>query len=383
MNELKFDVAIIGGGPAGSSAAIHLARSGLDVCIFERKKFPREVLCGEFLSQEVSGEIRKLDLFDNFLSLNPQAIKSFSLINNNSKKLNVDFHFETYALKRSIFDNFLLEEARNSGAEIFQPAEVKNIIRNEDGFILTVINENSEDFAVKSKYVIAAYGKQNTLDKNLQRKFIDKKSNLNGVKFHIDKKFLNNFNSEKIQLYTGDGIYCGINSVSKNDVTVCFLYNRVVPDNSPKTRLGELMKSNCKFNELFKNDINSILNESKIYGTGNIYFGKRELMKDGIFMTGDSAGVIAPLAGDGIGMALQSSSILSEILISGIKNNYNPEIICKNYINRWNRVFSKRLIIAGIIQTIILNKRFRNAGVRIVKYIPALLPVFVKLTRGN
>ncbi|PJA98696.1 MAG: hypothetical protein CO128_06000 [Ignavibacteriales bacterium CG_4_9_14_3_um_filter_30_11] len=383
MSEYKFDVAVIGGGPAGSSSAIHLALAGIEVCIFERKNFPREVLCGEFLSKEVGEEIKKLNLFDKFLLLNPQKIKSFSLKNNNLKELSINFQFEAFSLRRSVFDSFLLEEAKISGVKIFQPVEIKSVLKNKDGYALEGKKGNGERISVKSKFIIAAYGKQNILDKNLHRKFVDQKSNLNGIKFHIDKKYLNNFNSEEIQLYVGNGIYCGINSVNKVDATVCFLYNKKEFVSSPRLQISELMKKNKKFSELFNTGLNSILDELKIYGTGNIYFGKRELVKDGIFMVGDSAGVIAPLAGDGIGMALQGSSILCETLISGIRKNYNIDVIGGNYIDNWNKNFSKRVITARIIQWIIFNNKFRNSCIALVKNIPGLLRLFVKLTRGN
>ena len=46
-----------------------------------------------------------------------------------------------------------------------------------------------------------------------------------------------------------------------------------------------------------------------IFGTGNIYFGKKNLVENGIYMVGDASGIIAPLSGDGIGMAFESAKI--------------------------------------------------------------------------
>ena len=72
----NFEIGIIGGGPAGSAAAAYLAGYGFDVCLFEKKSFPRETLCGEFLSTEVIHFLKEINLFDEFISLNPNKIKS-------------------------------------------------------------------------------------------------------------------------------------------------------------------------------------------------------------------------------------------------------------------------------------------------------------------
>ncbi len=77
MNKHDFDVIIIGGGPAGAVAAIYLSRWGLRTAVIEHKAFPRETLCGEFLSLEVIEQIRELKLEEEFLKLNPKSIKFF------------------------------------------------------------------------------------------------------------------------------------------------------------------------------------------------------------------------------------------------------------------------------------------------------------------
>src|SRR6185295_14229444 len=70
----SFDVIIAGGGPAGSSAAIHLARSGLHVLLVEQKKFPRPKLCGEFISPECQQHFQKLGVADAMTFAGPSML---------------------------------------------------------------------------------------------------------------------------------------------------------------------------------------------------------------------------------------------------------------------------------------------------------------------
>jgi flavin-dependent dehydrogenase len=96
------DVIIIGGGPAGSMAALYLSKYGFNTCIIEKKKFPREVLCGEFLSGEVSKTLKELNLFENFLSVNPVKISKFKFTNEKGTEISSEFDFPAYVFKISI-----------------------------------------------------------------------------------------------------------------------------------------------------------------------------------------------------------------------------------------------------------------------------------------
>ncbi len=383
MEKNKFDISIIGGGPAGSSTAIQLAKAGLNICLFEKKSFPRDVLCGEFLSTEVIESLKQLNLYQKFLLLSPNKIDSFRFINEDSKELNTNFPFEAYAMKRSKFDEFLLNEAKASGVIIFQPAEVKEIKRQNGFFHLKIKNSEFVNDELITEFVIAAYGKQNALDKILERKFINEKSQLNGIKFYVDKSFLRYHPSNEIQIYASEGIYCGVNSVNENEVTLCFLEDRSKYSASSRSHLIELMERNHMFADLFNNHFIPSINEFQVYGTGNIYFGKKELVKDGIYMVGDAAGVIAPLAGDGIGMALETSGLISKILIDGVHNKIKSEILERRYISDWNNHFNKRLLSASILQKSILANNLRNFGIGLAKVVPSILPKIVQLTRGS
>jgi len=68
MKTYNHDISIIGGGPAGAMASLYLSNFGIESCIIEKKRFPREVLCGEFLSCEVVSSLKKLNLFNKFLT---------------------------------------------------------------------------------------------------------------------------------------------------------------------------------------------------------------------------------------------------------------------------------------------------------------------------
>jgi menaquinone-9 beta-reductase len=380
---LETDILIIGGGPAGSTTALYLSKLGYDITLIEKKKYPRETLCGEFLSKEVTDILKELNIFQEFILLKPNQLKSFRAVNDSGTELHSALNFDAYAMKRSVFDSLLLEIAKKQNVNIIQPATLKSVSKTKSGFISEVENESGEVIQVKSKLVIAAYGKQNSLDKKLERSFINKKSFLNGVKFHLPVELLKEKFSDEIRIYIDEGIYCGMNQVNDSEMTVCFLENRKNSKIPSRERLAEVIRSNKSFRDIFTDEAVDHINSANVYGTGNIHFGKREVVENGIIMVGDSARVIAPLAGDGIGMAMESAKILYEVLFKYKLVESDLQKIYLDYKQQYDKAFSKRLKTARIIQGIILNKKLRKIGFAFADKYPALLPYLIKFTRSS
>ena len=383
MIEQTTDILIIGGGPAGSTSALYLSQLGFDITIVEKKVFPRETLCGEFLSKEVTDILKELNLFNDFISLNPNKLKSFRAVDDSGIELKSHLNFEAYAMKRSVFDLLLVEKAKSRKVNIIQPAEVISTTKSNLNFISEIDDGSGNKLQIKSKLVIAAYGKQNILDKKLERDFVNKKSNLNGVKFHLPINLLKNSFNDEIRIYTDKELYCGMNQVSDDEMTVCFLENRKQSKIPSRERLIDVIKSNKYFQKVFSDEAIEYIKSANIYGTGNIYFGSREVVENGIIMVGDAARVISPLAGDGIGMAMESAKLLFEIISEFGIDETNREKIYSLYKKRYEKTFQKRLSTAKIIQGIILNRKSRRLGFGLAKNYPSLLPYLIKFTRNS
>lgn len=378
---MQHEIAIIGGGPSGSTAAIYLAGYGFDVCVIEKKVFPREVLCGEFLSREVVNNLKELNLFNRFLNLKPNPINSFAMFYD-KKEISTQLDFRAFGLKRSAFDNLLLMNAKEKGVKVYQPFEVSEITQEANGYKLSLKSSVHSRQIINSRYVIAAYGKRNHLDTNLKRKFISYKSNLNGIKYHVSKKFLRNLSDDQIQIYTADGIYCGVNSVNDETATFCFLENRNKVTGTTAQSLEKLANKNRSFKSLFNSGIENIFSSSRVYGSGDIYFGRRNKIENGIFMIGDAAQVIAPLAGDGISMAMDSAKLLANLFYDKKQKNISDADLHRRYETEWQKSFNKRLRTALFIQKVLFKKAGRRIGLSGLHYFPQALNYFIKNTRG-
>jgi menaquinone-9 beta-reductase len=377
----KYDAAIVGGGPAGSTAALYLNRQGFNVCLIEKKTYPRETLCGEFLSKEVIDSLINLNLFEGFLKLAPNPIIGFKFYSDGVAPIQTELKFTAYGIKRGTFDNYLLDAVKNAGITVFQPMEVKEIIYDKELIILKVDDGKSSQKICCGK-VIVAYGKQNILDKKLNRDFASAKSFLNGVKFHIDKSLFTVLEKNTIQMFVSKGIYCGVNYVGDNKVTVCFLENRRKIQNNPRDQIKFLIGANKNFARLFTKEIINVINDLPLYGTGNIYFGKRNLIKDGIYFIGDSSAVIAPFAGDGIGMAMQNARLISEVFAKQRSDRLDDIQLELLYTHEWKKLFKRRLFIAKSIQNIILNNILRGISYKIIQTFPGFLNFIIRVTRG-
>lgn len=380
-NFAQHEIAVIGGGPSGSTAAIYLAEYGFDVCLIEKKIFPREILCGEFLSREVVNNLKEMNLFSTFLDMKPNPINSFAMYDDKNE-ISTQLDFQAYGLKRSAFDNLLLTSAKAKGVKVYQPYEVFEIIKEGNGYKLNLKSSAHSSQMISSQYVVAAYGKRNSLDAKLKRKFISYRSNRDGIKYHVNKKYLKNVKDDQIQIFAADGIYCGVNSVSEDEVTFCFLEDRAGVSRTPVQSLERLANFNRSFRSLFNSEIGNVFLSNRVYGSGDIYFGKRNKIENGIFMIGDAAQVIAPLAGDGISMAMDSAKLLANLFNDKKQKNISDADLQKMYDTEWQKNFSKRLRTALFIQKVLFKKTGRRIGLSGLHYFPQALNYFIKNTRG-
>ncbi len=350
----------------------------MTVAIIEKKLFPREVLCGEFLSHEVISALRTFGLFDDFLLLKPNRVTHFRFISESGVEAKHPLGFEGYALKRSLLDQLLLKKANSLGTTVIQPAEVVSMRRVNNFYeILCKTNKGIETYA--SSNVVGAYGRQNIIDKSLQRSFASSRSGYSGVKYHVPKETLGGIIENEIQIFASNGIYCGVNCVNENEVTLCFLSDKNINQLEPKNALYELLEKNPAFRALFIQDPIPALVKLPVYGTGNIFFGKRSVVEHGIYMIGDAARVIAPLAGDGIGMAIESGMLVASVLTEAKKNNRSSTESL--YKKEWNKLFAKRIRIALNLQRFALNSRGGNIGGRLMQHFPLLTEKLIQWTR--
>src|SRR5215208_3047737 len=112
----SYDVIIIGGGPAGSAAAIGLAAHGIKVLVLEEKRMPREKLCGEFITPECFPTLKRLGVMDRMLAAGAQKITRLSLVVASGKSVHTpisemsDEAAWAMSLSRARFDQILFDK---------------------------------------------------------------------------------------------------------------------------------------------------------------------------------------------------------------------------------------------------------------------------------
>src|SRR5215472_16198483 len=135
-----FDVAIVGGGPAGSSCAAFCALAGLQTLVLDREKFPREKVCGDCLNPSCWPVLERLELAERVRDLPHSKLCLVEFIAIDGRKVIVDLPSSAdceISVKRSLFDDLLLRRARELGADVHEQTTVTGLTRNDEWKIET------------------------------------------------------------------------------------------------------------------------------------------------------------------------------------------------------------------------------------------------------
>src|SRR5215470_5351169 len=138
---MLFDIAIIGGGPAGSSCAAFCAFAGLQTVVLDREKFPREKVCGDCLNPSCWPVLERLELAQRVRDLPHSILNSVAFIAIDGREVILDLPSGAnceISMKRSLFDDLLLGRAGELGAKLYAQTTVSGLTRNDDWKIETV-----------------------------------------------------------------------------------------------------------------------------------------------------------------------------------------------------------------------------------------------------
>lgn len=365
-------VIIVGGGLAGLTAAIHLTKIGLAVILFEKNTFPKHKVCGEYVSNEVLPYLEWLDI--DILTLQPTALEKLELATSDGKTINCNLPLGGFGISRYALDFCLYQKALANGCTIIQD-RIKDIDFKANQFTVTTAN----DTVFQSEIVIGAYGKYSNLDQHLNRKFSLKKSSYLAVKAHYSGFFPDNL----VGLYNFKGGYCGVSKVENDLINICYLTDSITFKKYKNIDefQSHVVTKNLLLKEIF--DKSKMVFEKPLT-ISQIFFDEKEIVENHVLMIGDSAGLIHPLCGNGMAMAIHNAKIVSELVASYYSKRIKSRTELENvYKAEWNLNFKKRLKTGRILSRLLKQEKLSTLLMRILIIFPSVLLKIIKLTHGK
>jgi menaquinone-9 beta-reductase len=330
-----YDVVIVGGGPAGSTAAMYFKNSGKKVILLDKANFPRDKTCGDAQGNRAAAIIEELGIYEEYEKLEGQKIYGITTSSPNGKQVHLDVaerdkEAPGYVHTRMIFDNFLFENAKKC-VETRTVSVIDVIV--EDNYVKGVLikNEKGENEEIRSKLVLASDGALSVvarkfgLDKNPPEHFIAAirayYKNVDGMTDRIEIHMIKN-------LIPG---YFWIFPLPNNEANVGL--GMIIKDmKEKKINLKEAMLKEIQENPLFKERFKGAELQGDIKGWNlPIASYHRKCYGNGFMLLGDAASLIDPLSGEGISNSMISGKVAVEVAKESLEKGDFSEEFLKKY----------------------------------------------------
>ncbi len=369
MNNEHYDIIVIGAGLAGCSSAIQLAQQGYRVLLLEQQRYPVHKLCGEFLSVEVIAAFEQLGILEAVRQAGAHPIRRTYLTTSTGASFESELPGVALGLSRYQLDLILFQRSQELGAQCLDGTVVRSVSGDlRQGF---AVNTNQGSFT--GRLVLGCHGKRSALD--LNRPFTQKHSPFVAVKAHYRGLELPGV----IELHAFPGGYCGLSQIETGEINVCWIaHERIL--NSKNRSVPDALLQNPILADRFESMQCVTRSQHRL---SQISFALKKRFDGDVCMVGDSAGMITPLCGDGMAMALRSAELAIPLVVKFLRQDLS-EIDFKNqYEAVWNQEFRMRLRLGRLLHESFIHPKLASLGVNLCRTFPALGKGFIQATRGK
>jgi len=371
-----YDVIVIGGGLAGLSTAIVLARHGHSVLILEKDNYPKHRVCGEYISLESKPFLLELGLPINEMNL--PIMNRLIVTDPRGNVVDTPLPQGGFGCSRYVLDSRLADIAKQDGAELLVKTRADDVSFNGNTFTVTSGNRT-----FSARVVCGTWGKRSNMDIKWERPFTKKDHNkLNnyvGVKYHIRYPWQKDY----VGLHNYTDGYCGISLLQED--TCCLCYTTTA---SMLQRNGNDLKQLEK-NVLMKNSwLHKIFSEAEFLFTApvaisHISFDKKEQVHDHVLLMGDAAGMIPSLCGNGMSMALHSGKIAAGLIHDFLLGSISRSSMESAYVAAWQKNFARRTALGRIVQRNFGKDTTTALFLKTMNALPFLRSMFIRGTAGK
>jgi flavin-dependent dehydrogenase len=369
------DVLLIGGGLAGLAAALDLAGRGHRVAVVERKQYPFHKVCGEYVSNEVLPYLRRLGA--DPAGLAPAAISQFLVSSPGGRQLTATLDLGGFGVSRYVLDDFLYQLAVARGVTFYLKNTVTDVAFDAGTGLHRVALADGR--TLSARVVLGTYGKRAALDRQLQRSFFAQRSPYLGVKYHLR---LPGFPRNLIALHNFADGYAGISAIEEDKLCFCYLTSR-----QNLKRHGSIAAMEQEV--LAKNPhLRSILAHAEVLYPqpeviNEISFAPKQPVEQHVLMVGDAAGLITPLCGNGMAMALHGAAMAAAAAQEFLTAKTTREEMEAAYARAWHAQFGARLRVGRAVQRLFGGPVLSELVVGGLRHWPGAVQALMRRTHGQ
>ncbi|HEX7774085.1 MAG TPA: FAD-dependent monooxygenase [Pyrinomonadaceae bacterium] len=374
----SFDVIIAGAGPAGSSAAIRLARRDVRVLLVEQKKFPRPKLCGEFISPECRRHFEALGVTDAMTDSDPASITETVFYSTRGHNVTIPSSWfggpAALGLSRAVMDNNLLRRAQECGVTVIEGATITEPLIDQDAVRGVKLKLNGDEQQHTTPLTIDATGRARILTRKVNA-HEPKKPKLIAFKVHLRNTRVA---PGACEIYFYPDGYGGLSSVEGDISNLCFIISaeQVKRHHSnPDLVMREMVMKNRRAAYTLEH----AQPESEWLSASWERFGRQQPSPaKGLLAIGDSAAFIDPFTGSGMLMAFESGELVADVI-----NRSDPDIVEADYTAAYLQKFDSRLRISGWLRRAAFKPRFAGMGIAICGASKHFRSRLVRATRSS
>jgi menaquinone-9 beta-reductase len=361
----KYDVIIAGAGPAGTSAAIHLAANGLKVLLVEQKKFPRAKLCGEFISPECQSHFQKLGVSRAIVCSEPASLNETVFYSSRGHQVTVPSSWfgerMALGLSRAVMDEVLLRRAAEIGVEVIEGASVVGPRINADCVHGLKIKSESRELEFEAPVTIDATGRARILARKINHS-LKQKPKLVAFKAHLQNTRVA---SGACEIYFYPGGYGGLSSIEGGASNLCFITgaDQVKHCNSdPERVMREMVMKNPRAHFT----LDTAETTSEWLSASWESFGRQSpAPAKGLLAIGDAAAFIDPFTGSGMLMAFESGELVADVIRRHMGSLEAGDRLAADYTDSYKKRFDSRLRICGWLRRAAFRPWLAEWGVAI------------------